>query len=80
MTEQYCPNCKEKCFTWGIDEEESPLTQWHCSNCKYYAWEDESKESNCGKCGTKNSMLLKSGSSYFYFCTNCQNKSEASPW
>jgi len=80
MTEQYCPNCKEKAFVCALDEEVSLNTQWYCSSCKYHAEENESLESACGKCNTENLMYLKAGSEFFRFCTNCQNKTKAEPW
>lgn len=36
-----CPNCKKEGFTWSIDEEASPLTEWRCWKCGYQEWEDE---------------------------------------
>ena len=80
MSEQYCPNCKEKGFVWSLDEEASKNTQWNCSLCNFHAEENESLESMCNKCNTENLMYLKSGSEFFRFCTNCQNKTKAEPW
>jgi hypothetical protein len=80
MSEQYCPNCKEKAFVWAIDEDVSPNTQWYCSACKYRAEEDESAEGICDECGTKNKMLLKSKNECFRFCSNCQSKDAAEQW
>jgi hypothetical protein len=50
MALQICPKCKELSFTWFIDEEITPLTQWTCE-CGYYALEDETKIQNCPNCG-----------------------------
>ena len=80
MSEQYCPNCKEKAFVWSLDVEVTPNAQWYCSLCKYHAEENESLESTCSECKTKNLMYLKAGSDFFRFCTNCQFKTKASPW
>ena len=80
MTQQYCPNCKEKAFVWSIDEEDSPNTQWHCSLCKYRAEENEELEGECKACETKSNLYMKSGSSYFQFCLTCQAKVEIEQW
>ncbi len=80
MSEQYCPNCDKKSFIWALDEDNSPLTQWHCSLCDFHAEENEMVESLCDNCGTKHNLYLKSVNGYFRFCTNCKEKSEALPW
>jgi hypothetical protein len=65
-------------MTWSIDEEVSPLTQWYCSLCSYYAQEDESHESTCPACGSENSYLLLSDSTgTLWFCLNCQSRLRA---
>ncbi len=80
MAEQYCPNCKEKGFVWGLDEDVSSYTQWFCSICKYHAEENEPLESVCSECNTKNFIYLKSDGEFFKYCTNCRYKTKAEPW
>ena len=80
MSEQYCPNCKEKAFVWYINEEESPNTQWYCSLCKYHAEENEALESECKACKTRNNLYMKSGAHFFQFCLNCQAKVVIEQW
>jgi len=80
MSEQYCPNCKEKTFVWSLDEKANKNTLWHCSSCDFHAEENEFLESTCSKCSTKNLMYLKSGGEFFRFCTNCQYKEKAGSW
>ena len=80
MSAQYCPNCGKTEFVWFIDEEQSPYTQWHCLSCEYHAEEDESLESICNNCKTKNLIYIRSNGEYFKFCTECQNKTKATPW
>ena len=46
-------------FSWIIDEEQSSLTIWNCRNCNYRAFENESDERTCKKCGKKTESKLK---------------------
>jgi phage/plasmid primase-like uncharacterized protein len=71
MTAQLCPRCRQIGLTWSIDEEESPLTQWHCSLCEYVAWEDESKEQPCHMCGRQGSILIEDESGTYRYCFAC---------
>jgi hypothetical protein len=71
MALQICPKCKELSFTWFIDEEQTPLTQWNCQ-CGYYALEDESKGRDCPVCGSKKSdsyMIDNNGK--YWWCYRC---------
>jgi hypothetical protein len=71
MATQICPKCKEDSFTWSIDEEESPLTYWHCYNCLYGAYEDEKLECICENCGIKTKSRLKDESTEYWWCSSC---------
>jgi DNA-directed RNA polymerase subunit RPC12/RpoP len=71
MSTQICPNCKIDNFTWKVDEEESPLTIWDCGNCRYRAFENESDERNCSKCGKKTESKLKDNKKEYWWCSNC---------
>jgi rubrerythrin len=63
---------------WSIDEEVTPLTQWHCGLCHYSALEDESRESTCPACGAEKSYLMLSDpNGAFWFCLTCQSRSPA---
>jgi hypothetical protein len=80
MSEQYCPSCNEKSFTWSIHEDKTPNTIWNCSLCKYQAEENESLEDQCETCGTKSKLSLKDKSKYFCYCTSCQNITKSVGW
>jgi len=80
MALQFCPNWQEQGFTWSIDEEESDYTQWNCWLCNYKAEEDENAEKICDKCQTKTLMCMKSDDDFFWFCTNCRDKTNAKAW
>lgn len=74
MSLQICPLCRERAFTWHIDEDLSPLTQWHCSLCDYRAEEDESQESECDCCGGERSCVsLSDGLRAYWFCFACHS-------
>jgi len=78
MSLQFCPKCDRRAMTWSVDEEASPLTQWHCSLCRYSAEEDESRESTCPSCGSEKSYLLLSDTAgVFWFYFKCQSRSPA---
>jgi hypothetical protein len=71
MALQICPKCKELSFTWYIDEEQSPLTQWNCK-CGYLAFEDETKIRDCPVCKNKKSdsyMIDTTGK--YWWCYRC---------
>ncbi|ESP90937.1 hypothetical protein N483_20335 [Pseudoalteromonas luteoviolacea NCIMB 1944] len=80
MSEHYCPNCEEKSFTWSIDEEVSLNTVWNCSLCGFQAEENESLESVCESCGTKNNIHLKSSAHNFCYCTHCKKQTKSGEW
>ncbi len=65
----------QKSFTWSIDEEVSPLTFWGCIECHYGAYEDESLERKCEKCGEKALVNLKDEAHAYWWCFNCQSDS-----
>jgi hypothetical protein len=74
MSLQPCPNCGRRAFTWSLDDEVSPLTQWHGSLCRYRAEEDESRESGCQACGAQRSRLrLSDRNGTYWFCLSCQS-------
>ena len=76
MSSQICPRCDQKGFTWYIDEEDSPLTQWHCALCGYSAQEDESHISDCSSCGTANfRSLLTDPNGAYHYCFDCHTRS-----
>ncbi|MHC6202465.1 hypothetical protein ACYULU_04635 [Breznakiellaceae bacterium SP9] len=78
MSLQICPKCKRYSFTWFIDEEETPLTQWLCNACGYIAFEDETMESACPHCGKKTQSRLLDASGQYSWCSTTQefNKDE----
>ena len=71
MAEQVCPNCNKHSFTWMLDEDVSDLTIWGCYNCGYEAFEDESKERNCMKYGSKTESKLKDNIKEYWWCCKC---------
>jgi transcription elongation factor Elf1 len=72
MALQICPKCKVKDFTWQIDEELSPLTQWICGSCGYIAEENETFIQDCPRCAAKkSSSLLKDSENYHRWCWIC---------
>ena len=71
MATQICPNCNSDSFTWSIDEEESPLTNWGCFTCGYQAYEDESEESVCTQYKSKSLLRLKDDVRVYWWCCNC---------
>ncbi len=71
MATQICPNCKKDSFTWSIAEEVSPLTYWGCHLCHYGAYEDESFERKCSKCGEKNQSKLEDDDKEYWWCSSC---------
>jgi hypothetical protein len=75
MALQICPKCKELSFTWFIDEEQPPLTQWNCQ-CGYYALEDESKERDCPIFGSKksDSYMIDNNGNYLDIYLNLDQK------
>lgn len=75
MATQICPKCKVDSFNWKVDEEESPLTIWDCVNCQYRAFENESDERNCLKCGKKSESKLKDEKKEYWWCSSCNTTS-----
>lgn len=75
MASQICPRCGEDSFYWKMDEDESSLTIWDCMNCEYRAFENESDERNCSKCGKKTESKLRDDEREFWWCSTC-NKTE----
>ena len=76
MALQICPKCKKKSFTWYIDEEETPLTQWSCweseCGCGYHAFEDENKVRNCPICGNgKSYSYMIEKDIQYWWCYRC---------
>ena len=71
MATLICPNCNENSFSWIIDEEISELTIWGCNNCSYEAFENESNERNCLKCGKKTESRLKDSEKEYWWCSFC---------
>lgn len=71
MAQQICPSCHVKAFTWYLDEEETPLTQWICDSCKFHALEDETDECVCDKCGVKTKSKLQTKEKGFWWCSSC---------
>ena len=73
MSEQICPKCKTKAFTWYIDEEKSKYTNWVCSECQYETFEDEEKETYCLKCKTEHPSLsyLFNNKEKYWWCSSC---------
>jgi hypothetical protein len=71
MALQICPKCRELSFTWYIDAEQSPLTQWGCQ-CGYHAFEDESKIQDCPVCGCKkNYSYMIDNKGKYWWCSHC---------
>lgn len=75
MATQICPKCKNDSFTWRMDDEISDFTIWGCSKCSYQAFENESDERNCSKCGNKTELKLKDDEKEYWWCPIC-NKTE----
>ena len=73
MATQNCPNCMIDNFTWKVDEEVSSLTIWDCGSCLYRAFEDESDERICSKCGKKTESKLKDSKKEYWWCSNCNS-------
>ena len=72
MSLQVCPKCGVRQITWWIDDEESPRTQWLCSECGYKAEEDESMSKDCSRChDQKSSLLVRDEQGYHRWCKAC---------
>jgi hypothetical protein len=72
MSLQICPKCRTKSITWFIDEEASPYTIWDCSSCSYTAQEDETKVSDCPKCGSKKGLVfIRDAQGFQHWCPEC---------
>lgn len=72
MAIQICPNCKQKGFTWHLDESASSYTFWYCALCKYEAKEDESLDDNCPVCKQiKSRIYLMDNKQAYYYCCKC---------
>jgi hypothetical protein len=72
MTTQICPKCKERGFTWSLDEEPSKDTIWYCSLCQYTALEDESLQlSDCPQCQAEKLIYLKDDGKTYFFGLSC---------
>ena len=78
MTAQVCPRCQKRGLTWSLDEEQSPLTAWFCSYCRYTALEDESKERMCEHCGVRSASALQDESETYLYCFSCGQRGNAS--
>tara|TARA_R110002073_G_scaffold72537_1_gene177043 strand:- start:705 stop:950 length:246 start_codon:yes stop_codon:yes gene_type:complete len=72
MALHICPNCKKESFSWLIDEEVSELTIWGCNECRYQAFEDESEQRICNKCGKRSELRLKDDEKEYWWCTTCK--------
>jgi hypothetical protein len=71
MALQICPKCKKLAFTWFIDEEQTPLTQWNCE-CGYYALEDEGKTRDCPACHVKKAYsYMSDDEGKYWWCYHC---------
>jgi hypothetical protein len=70
MAIQNCPKCKTESFVWSCEDDE-PLTQWYCFNCKYIAHEDESLVCICEKCNKKTKSRLEETTGEYWWCSNC---------
>ena len=71
MATQICPSCKKDSFTWSIDEVETRLTLWGCYQCGYEAFENESDERTCTKCGKGSQLKLKDTEKDYWWCPLC---------
>lgn len=72
MSVVVCPKCRQRSFTWSVDEGDSNrLTDWYCSTCEYSAREDEREEGVCPRCGKKTFLLLKDQEDSYRYCTSC---------
>jgi hypothetical protein len=72
MAEQVCPRCRQRAFTWHVDEAVSRLTQWRCAACGYAAEENEVHEADCPTCGCVKSWLeLTDEERRYRYCLNC---------
>lgn len=71
MATQICPKCSKDTFHWKVDEEESLLTVWHCNNCHYQAFENESDEQNCSNCGKRTASKLRDDTIAYCWCSSC---------
>jgi ribosomal protein S27AE len=79
MSAQPCPNCDRRGFTWAMDEEDSQLTRWSCSICRYVAFEDEAKQVVCPSCHAPGAMTLRDARvsealPTFVFCVRCRSR------
>ncbi len=68
MALQICPKCKEKAFTWFINEKTN-ITNWSCFNCDYEAKEND--ECVCENCEKKTKTKLKDKEKEYWWCSNC---------
>ncbi len=73
MATHICPKCNKDSFFWTVDEEISEFTIWGCHQCKYEAFENESDERNCKKCGKKTESKLKDSEKEYWWCSVCNN-------
>lgn len=71
-----CPKCNEKAFTWWINEEVSPLTNWSCGECRYVAREDETLERVCSACREKAELQLEDDAKTYWWCCRCNSIKE----
>ncbi|GGD02779.1 hypothetical protein [Hyunsoonleella pacifica] len=76
MASLICPNCGEDSFTWSLDEEISELTIWNCYKCEYQAYENEKDERNCQNCERRTETKLKDNRKEYWWCSDCNSKSE----
>ena len=71
MSLQICPKCKQKAFTWTMEDESDVITLWGCFECGYSAKEDETLERECPDCGQKTQSLLKDDEKEYWWCSSC---------
>jgi len=70
MALQICPKCKERAFTWFINEKAN-ITNWSCFSCDYEAKENEADECTCEHCGKKTQTRLKDKETEYWWCSGC---------
>jgi hypothetical protein len=70
MALQICPKCKEKAFTWFMNEKTN-ITNWSCFNCDYEAKENKVDECVCENCEKKTKTKLKDKEKEYWWCSNC---------
>jgi len=72
MAYQICPQCKHESFLWVIEHDDPYIeTKWHCSICKYTAYEDERLERVCLICDNKTESAFKDDEKEYWWCFTC---------